>query len=89
MKIYQNRENRNIVRIKEDDGKYHTHSYARYLMEKHIGRKLNHNEEVHHIDEDKTNDVIENLEIIDATNHRRYHNPLKYQDTIEKMLYLW
>lgn len=84
MKIYRNKENRNFVRIKEADGKYHTHSYARYLMEQHIDRKLNPDEEVHHIDEDKTNDVIKNLEIINSTNHRRHHNPFKYQDTIEK-----
>lgn len=58
--------------------------YARHLMEEYIGRRLKHNEEVHHIDGDKTNDVIENLEVIDATEHRRHHNPLKYVDTIEK-----
>ena len=57
--------------------------YARYLMEQHLGRKLNKDEEVHHKDHDKTNDVIENLEVANSTEHRKHHNPLKYQDTIE------
>lgn len=57
--------------------------YARYLMEQHLGRKLNDDEEVHHIDHDKTNDVIENLEVANSTEHRKHHNPLKYKDTIE------
>lgn len=57
--------------------------YARYLMEQYLGRKLNKDEEVHHKDHDKTNDVIENLEVANSTEHRKHHNPLKYQDTIE------
>lgn len=58
--------------------------YARYLMEEYLGRKLRENEEVHHKDHDKTNDVIENLEVINSTEHRKHHNPLKYKDTIEQ-----
>lgn len=84
MNIYINREGRQFVRIKENDGKYHTYAYARYLMEQHLGRKLNDNEEVHHKDNDKTNDVIDNLEIVNSTKHRKHHNPSKYQDTIEQ-----
>ena len=58
--------------------------YARYLMEQCLGHKLNDDEEVHHIDHDKTNDVIENLEVVNSTEHRKHHNPLKYKDTIEQ-----
>ena len=58
--------------------------YARYLMEQYLGRKLREDEEVHHKDHDKTNDVIENLEVIKSTEHRKHHNPLKYKDTIEQ-----
>lgn len=58
--------------------------YARYLMEQHLGRKLNDDEEVHHVDHDKTNDVIENLEVVNSIEHRKHHNPLKYKDTIEQ-----
>ena len=58
--------------------------YARYLMEEYLGRKLREDEEVHHKDHDKTNDVIENLKVINSTEHRKHHNPLKYKDTIEQ-----
>lgn len=58
--------------------------YARYLMEQHLGRPLRKDEEVHHKDHDKTNDDINNLEVINATEHRKHHNPLKYTDTIEQ-----
>ena len=58
--------------------------YARYLMEEYLGRKLREDEEVQHKDHDKTNDVIENLEVINSTEHRKHHNPLKYKDTIEQ-----
>lgn len=58
--------------------------YARYLMEEYLGRKLREDEEVHHKDHDKTNDVIENLEVINSIEHRKHHNPLKYKDTIEQ-----
>ena len=58
--------------------------YARYLMEQYLGRKLREDEEVHHKDHDKTNDVIENLEVINSIEHRKHHNPLKYKDTIEQ-----
>lgn len=39
-------------------------TYAKYLMCVHLGRMLNRDEEVDHIDEDKTNDVISNLQIL-------------------------
>lgn len=79
MKIYHHPDKRAFVII---EGK--TISYARYLMEQHLGRKLNDDEVVHHIDHDKTNDAIENLEVVNSTEHRKHHNPLKYKDTIEQ-----
>jgi len=42
-------------------------------MENHLGRYLENNEEVHHIDENSLNDSIDNLEIRNATEHRQYH----------------
>jgi hypothetical protein len=41
-----------------------TMSYARYLMSLHLGRTLTADEEVDHIDDDCTNDVIENLQLL-------------------------
>lgn len=39
-------------------------AYARYLMSVHLGRYLSEDEHVDHKDEDKANDVIENLQIL-------------------------
>ncbi len=41
-----------------------TISYARYLMSVHLGRKLKKTETVDHINEDKLNDSLENLQIL-------------------------
>jgi HNH endonuclease len=41
-----------------------TQSYPRYLMEKHLGRKLEDWEEVDHINEDHTDDRIENFQLL-------------------------
>lgn len=43
------------------------------LMEKHIGRKMLKNEVVHHIDENKTNNDLSNLEVMTRSEHSRLH----------------
>jgi len=50
-----------------------TKSWARYAMEVHLGRFLSKKEQVDHIDEDKTNDDITNLQIL-----TRKENNLKH-----------
>jgi predicted RNA-binding Zn-ribbon protein involved in translation (DUF1610 family) len=56
---------RRIINIHDDDGRrIKSTSYARYLMEQHLGRELGPREWVDHIDDDQLNDVIENLQIL-------------------------
>ena len=57
-------EGRNYIFLVVDSKNRTTISYARYLMSVHLGRVLKKNEHVDHIDNDKTNDVIENLQIL-------------------------
>lgn len=45
----------------------------RQLMEKHIGRKLEEGEVVHHIDGNKRNNNINNLELLTHSEHSTQH----------------
>lgn len=46
----------------------------RLVMEKHLGRILSTDEVVHHIDENKSNNSIENLMVVTEEEHKRIHN---------------
>lgn len=50
--------------IHYDDGIRRTQSYPRYLMETFLGRKLLKSEEVDHINDDPTDDRLENFQIL-------------------------
>lgn len=42
-------------------------------MEQHLGRKLKKGEVVHHIDGNKTNNNINNLQLMTAKEHSKMH----------------
>lgn len=48
-----------------------TLSYARYLMSVKCGRILDKSEQVDHIDNDKSNDAIENLQILSQEENKK------------------
>lgn len=58
---------------KDENGKRILIDEHRYVMEKHLGRKLKRNEIVHHIDGNKSNNNIENLTIMSLSEHARLH----------------
>lgn len=75
MKVYgpyiHKRLQRRMVVLIFSNGAKTTKSYARHLMEKHLGRDLLDSEEVDHIDGDRLNDEISNLQILTKTQNIR------------------
>lgn len=55
-----------------------TTSYARYLMEIHLGRLLDEGEIVHHEDGNQLNDSISNLEVMNYGMHTIMHKKRNY-----------
>lgn len=45
----------------------------RYVMEQALGRKLQRTEHVHHINHDRKDNRLENLELLDGSEHHRLH----------------
>lgn len=70
---------RNLIKIRKCtfNGANNYQSYTRFLMEKHIGRKLESKEIVHHKNGLSTDDRIENLEIVTIGKHMREHKKNK------------
>ena len=48
-----------------------TIAWAKYVMEVHIGYKLDETEQVDHIDDDKSNDDLSNLQILSGVDNTR------------------
>lgn len=57
-------------RVKIPGGYQYEH---RYVMEQHLGRKLERNEIVHHINEDPKDNRIENLRLMTNSEHMKLH----------------
>lgn len=61
---------------RSSDGKY----IHRIIMEEHLGRPLGEDEFIHHINEDPSDNRIENLEIVSNSEHRKYHTTRQKRD---------
>ena len=68
------------IRVRLSDGRVIREH--RFLMEQAIGRRLEPWEHVHHKDENKRNNVLENLEIKTASVHSRDHRPVAEKETL-------
>jgi hypothetical protein len=78
------------VRQKRMNGKYKGRMHRvtifqhRYVMEKHLGRKLNKYEHVHHIDMKKTNNDISNLWLCTPKQHMSAHH--SFNESCEELM---
>lgn len=61
------------------DGKRILMDEHRFLMMKHIGRELDWGEIVHHKNEDKSDNRLENLEVVTRQAHGRIHPPSTHE----------
>ena len=73
-------DNRNIVIVMYTDGSRKTYSYARFLMEQKLGRELAYSEEVDHINGDRKDDKIENLQVLSkGSNIKKMYEDCEYK----------
>lgn len=76
-KVFHNREKRTYANlVSKYDKTRKTISYARYLMSTNVGRILSDDEEVDHINNDKSDDRIENLQILSKYDNIKKNNEL-------------
>ena len=54
----------------------------RYIMELHLGRKLNKDELVHHINKNRLDNRIENLQIMSNSEHATLHGTENYKNKV-------
>jgi hypothetical protein len=63
--------------IRVNIGPYKRELEHRVVMERFLGRKLTKTEHVHHKNGDKTDNRLENLELLDESSHHKLHAPKK------------
>lgn len=82
-----NKEPRRTVLLVRNDNTKTSTSYARYLMSINLNRYLQENEHVDHIDNNKLNDSIENLQILSLEENNTKRNEFyNIKETVHKLI---
>lgn len=81
---YKRQDGRQIVIVREEDGTTRTISYPKWLLEMQLGRRLDPDQEtVDHIDSNKENNDLNNLQILPREEHSandtRRVKPVKFK----------
>lgn len=75
VKVYgpytRKQDDRKVVILRLDDGKLTTKSYARFLYEQQNGEIGDIDLTIDHVDEDVTNDILENFELLTRADNIR------------------
>lgn len=66
-----------VIHYSSATGKRRTQSYPRYLMENFLGRELAEGEHVDHVNEDYTDNRLENLQILSQKENNLKHIEVK------------
>lgn len=66
---YTKSNGRQIVIVRDETGTHSTISYPKYIMEQHLGRKLDINETIDHINKNINDNDILNLRILPRAEH--------------------
>lgn len=73
---YTRKDNRKHFVVFYSDGTRGSKSYSKWLLEQKIGRAMESWETADHIDEDKTNDDLENLQVLSLSDNVKKHHSL-------------
>ena len=80
--VYVNNEGRRLIKFLKDKKHIKGMAYARYLLSVKLGRFLTDDEQADHIDNDKTNDALDNLQLL-----TRAQNTAKYLATVPHLVH--
>jgi len=73
--VYYNRDGRYRIYIRFPNGTHKVMSYPKYLMEIELGRPLQHDETIDHIDCNPLNNTLSNLRVLLRSEHCRIDAP--------------